>query len=62
MLLLSGLKTSPGSFKERWAQKGIRIMCYLNSKINISQHKIYLQKLQLEEQNRKENFEVGVPC
>ena len=36
-------------------------MCYLNSKINILQHKILLQRFQLVDRDRKESFEVDVP-
>lgn len=56
-----GCSRSPYSIKKRRAKKGIRLMCYLNSKINISQHKSLLQRFQLVDRDRKESFEVGVP-
>jgi len=67
VMLLSTRKRSPGctrspySFKERRAKKSIRLMCYLNSKINISWDKSLLQRFQLVDRDRKESFEVGVP-
>jgi len=56
-----GCICSPYSFKERRTKKGISLMCYLNSKINILQHKILLQRFQLVDRDRKESFEVDVP-